>query len=745
MKLAVIAVILAAGVARADTVFEEYGAHTLIRDADQLIETSCDLDVELRGAVATVEMRQKIANPGQIPLAASYELELPLGAVMIGASVRGDGPLDAAVGVPARHATELAESADVLTPDPAIVMALESTTVARYRALVQPITPSRDAMLVTRWQAIAEVRDGAVRLALPARKSTARIAPCHGSVRAVAGPGTAIDKIRINGADGAKFVLDGSDVIVSAELKFAGKDPVLWTQSEELADGWTASLVTIVAPPVRSNALTAHRALFVIDGSRSMALVGTRNVTRIVHELGGALPANTEVEAIIYDRTSTRVLGGWKSANSATLTAIEAAIGSHVAANGSDLTGAMTLAHTMIADGTRGETMVIVVTDGVLGQLPDAALSTALAGKSSTVDVHAIVLDPGQTRSPGATALRNPVNLYGGSYVEVSVDDLDNALASVGAWLRPSWLELAVSGGKLDVPDQLRTGAGITRFAIHRGSSPAYVLGGRAESAVKIAARPGPAVSVAQLALARATDADLVKAERDEPNDAELARGAKVRAHATQRHPAADAEHALAILSGTGKVARSRRQMVKDGGPYLRAVAFADPAFEASIPSSPAAAPTATAIDRSTLERLFREQLQPRAYACYQRALGGAPKLEGTVVFELTMGRGEVSTVSLTNVGIANPAFEACLLDAAYSMSPPLPDFTVNADDQTIAHYPLSFQSHEQKPVIILGDADSSSPIDIDAVEGGVPVPASKHKPLKVDTKTPLGGLKPHP
>src|SRR5262245_3954192 len=210
-------------------------------------------------------------------------------------------------------------------------------------------------------------------------------------------------------------------------------------------------------------------------------------------------------------------------------------------------------------------------------------------------------------------------------------------------------------------------------------------------------------------------------------------------------HPSANAVHSLAVLSQNGRVARNRRRMVKGGGLYLRVVTFRDPAFAQPLASAPATPPTASAIDRTTLERLFREQLQPRAYACYQRALGGAPKLAGTVVFELTMGRGEVTQVTLTSVGIANPAFEACLLDAAYVRSPPLPDFSVNADDQTIAHYPLTFQSHDQKPVIVLGDADSSSPIDIDAVEGGVPVPPGKHKPLKVDTKTPLGGLKPQP
>jgi len=43
--------------------------------------------------------------------------------------------------------------------------------------------------------------------------------------------------------------------------------------------------------------------------------------------------------------------------------------------------------------------------------------------------------------------------------------------------------------------------------------------------------------------------------------------------------------------------------------------------------------------------------------------------------------------------------------------------------------------------VIVLGDADSQSPIDIDAVEGGVP---ARRRPVKVpDASTPLGGLRP--
>ena len=53
------------------------------------------------------------------------------------------------------------------------------------------------------------------------------------------------------------------------------------------------------------------------------------------------------------------------------------------------------------------------------------------------------------------------------------------------------------------------------------------------------------------------------------------------------------------------------------------------------------------------------------------------------------------------------------------------PDFTINADDQTLAHYPLTFNLADSKPTIVLGDADSTSPLDIDAIEGGVPVSAA--------------------
>jgi len=44
--------------------------------------------------------------------------------------------------------------------------------------------------------------------------------------------------------------------------------------------------------------------------------------------------------------------------------------------------------------------------------------------------------------------------------------------------------------------------------------------------------------------------------------------------------------------------------------------------------------------------------------------------------------------------------------------------------------------------VIVLGDADSSSPLDIDAIQGGVPV-RRPGKRIELDASTPLGPLRP--
>jgi hypothetical protein len=682
------------------TSFEEYGPGVPVRPAEQLSEAACDMTVELRGALATVEVTQRIANSGVKELASVHRFSVPRGASITGFAVKLQNGVARAVRVPAAHRSEPIEAAAVLGADPAVLAKIGDD---EYEILAQPFYSRGELTLITRYSVLATPRASALRLVLPGRVAAGKLAPCRGTVRVTPGPSASVHAIRVANATAgnrstAPFVVETRDVAIDVDLDVAGTQPVVWQQSQALPDGTTASLVTVLGPRVK--AAIARKVVLLIDSSRSMDLVGRHNVGKVIRALGSALPNGTELEAILFDRTATRVFGDLKPATADNLAAIETALAKRGAVNGSDLVRAFAVARQVI-ETTRGQPMIVVITDGVTGELPDRALVDALASKSSAVDVHAIVLDPARTRSPGAAVLRSPVNLYGGAYVEVNTDDLDDALTAIDEWMRPSWLELECCDH--EIPTELRSGAGFTKLIVQRGR-PSFVLRGHGDTTFRIAARPGPATD-ALAALAR---------------------------------PIVTADRALAVLSTSGRIAKNRIAMIAGGGRYDRSVALPDP--PRSAPPSPAAANVqASAIARITIERLFRDQLHPKAYACYGRALQRNAKLTATVRYKLRMGRGEVTDVQLAT-GSGDAAFDACLIDAAYLMTPPLPDFAVNSDDQTVANYPLSFAYRADQPVVVLGDADSESPIDIDRVEGGVP---GQRGPVKPDTKTPLGGMKP--
>lgn len=724
--------------ARARGAFEEYGAEISPRPAEQLHEAACELDVELRGGAWVVELRQRITNPGATALAASLELELPAGAEVLGLSIReGAGAAQTAVAVDAHAPTIRGATPGIEGVDPAFGARQPG---GGYHVIVQPIPAGREVTVATRYVAPAEPRASGLRLVLPGRGGVfpGAMAPCKGWVRAQPGPGAAVKKLRVGAVEtpagrAAPIALEEQDVAVHAELAIASDRPIAWVQTQPLADGWSASLVTVLGPQVKS--ASARRAVFVIDASRSMDLVGRHHVGKLVSRIGAALPTGSEVEAILFDRQASRVFGELRPATPQHLGAIEAALGKRSAVNGSDLPGALALAK-QVVDGARGSSMLILITDGVTGDVDGQALVAAIGSKSSAVDVHAIVLDPARTRSPGAAALRAPVNVYGGSYVEVAADGLDDALSAIDEWLRPAWLELAMGGHR--VPPEVRAGGGFVQAIVHRGTQRLSLTIGQGDRRLAIAAAAAPAAPIAALALAEAEAASF--SGKAEPTDADLVLAEPVLERARAAHPFAAPGRGLAVLAAVGRVAKSRRDVVAGGGRYERVIAFDDPAPILAA-AGVAAAVAPSAISRDTLERLFRDQLQPKAYGCYQRALGRNAKLAGTVYFQLRMGRGEVTEVSLTGIGDA--PLDACLIDAAYQLTPPLPDFNVNADDQTVANYPLTLQRRAEQAMIVLGDADSQSPLDIDAIEGGVPAGKPRRPVPLPDASTPLGGLRP--
>lgn len=727
MKLAALCVVFGAAAAHAEVAFDEYAAGVRQQPAAQLFEDRCDVDIELRGAFATIETRQRIVNPGPTPLAAMLEMPLPAGGEVTRFATRGDRGL-----VVDAHAPSIEGGTDVLGVDPAFLSREDRES---YRIVLQPIEPDHDVLVETTVVALATPRGGMLRLVLPAHDGGGKLTVCRGNIRATPGPGATIKKIVVGGVETpgarASFVVDAKDVAIDVELEVAGAQPLAWTQTQPLASGWNATLLTVLGPRVK--AAGARKVVFVVDGSRSMDLVGRHNVVKVIQRLGAALPKDAEVEAVLYDRTVTRVFGALRPANAAAINAIADAVAKRAPSNGSDLVAAFAKAREVTAN-TRGQAMIVVITDGVTADIDGAALIDALGAKTTTADVHAIVLDPASTKAPGADALRAPVNLLGGAFVEVGVDDLDTALVDIDEWMRPAWLEIAA--GDEDVPKEVRGGGGFTHVAIHKGP-PRFAVTGHGEQAFRSNARVTAApAGLAAFALAPAGPVHLVASA--DPSSAEIEAATPLFEKLRAQHPVADGTFAFAILTSAGKVARSRKQMVAGGGKYERVIALADPA-SSTLPTPKASGPRtyASAIAKPTLERLFRDQLQPKAFACYQRALGTNAQLAGTATFSFTMGRGEITDVKLAGLGDAT--FDACLVDAAYQLAPPLPDFAINADDQTVANYPLTFSRRpDQGATIVLGDADSTSPIDIDAIQGGVP-----RRPTKRDTDTPLGRMRP--
>jgi len=267
---------------------------------------------------------------------------------------------------------------------------------------------------------------------------------------------------------------------------------------------------------------------------------------------------------------------------------------------------------------------------------------------------------------PGAAALRSPVSLTAGR-------SSSHGLRARHA-LAPSTNGCAcVARARARRPAR-RPADGARRQRLHaddapRGAAPKLVSPATARRRSR-SRRAAPAGPIATLS-SRAVDGRRVR---------DRAGSERAGARAWRQ----DAVRALAQYRSRATASRSRRSRRRQAreeparGRQGRRPLRADrrPVRSTGAPSwhRRRMAAAASAIARITLERLFRDQLQPKAYACYQRVLGTRPSSRHRAL-RLPLGRGEVTSVAL--VGLGEAQLDACLLDAAYQLTLPLPDFTV--------------------------------------------------------------------
>ncbi len=225
MKLlaAAAALCTATSVANAETSLTEDNESSCSAPTVQLFEASCDVDVELRGLLAVVEVRQRIVNPGPLAVAATYEFDLPRGATITGFTLRGDGSTETAIPIAGAFRTVDAASRAMLDAETALLTALDADAGAQYRIRLQPIVANHEVWLTTRYSTLGELRGSALRVVLPGR--TGKVVTSRSS---------------------AAFVLDANEVMIDGNLAFAGRDPVVRTQTQPLAAGWFASLIDAI-------------------------------------------------------------------------------------------------------------------------------------------------------------------------------------------------------------------------------------------------------------------------------------------------------------------------------------------------------------------------------------------------------------------------------------------------------------------------------------------------------------------
>ncbi len=734
--------------ARAEAMLEESFPGGARRTAALVYEASCDLDVTLRGAIAEIELRQRFVHPGTAgvgadgvpdderttPLGVMYRFDAPRDAVITGFSIRAGGTTETALALPADAPASIAVPGSAIPADPGRLVWVGPDT---YEVRLQPILPEREVITTTRMTAVASIEGGAIRLRIPSRASTRRLASCRGSVAALGGSGVSVGAVRVDGVPApgrtrGAFTIEDKPVVIEAGVTVAGNDPVAWLQTEKLADGWFASALTVIAPIRRVAPTLPRRAVFVIDGSRSMELVGRHHTAHVVSSVASALPAGSRIEAVFYDHAARRLFGELRLVSPDSIAAITREVMSRPSTNGSNLRAALAETRSIASDATRELTQVIVLSDGLLGDVLGSDLVAALDGTPSAVDVLSVQLVPPNADRVSTAAMRAPVTAAGGNFVEIRIGIDDEAFASLAEWLRPGWTSIH-AGDEVETPWSLRAGSGFVRTWIHRGTAAKRTVSGEGASSFAIRPRPAPRASVASLALAREPGHPLA----DSSTGSGRPDGARSRSEAV--HPYASPKRALAVLATTGRAAKHRARMIKAGGPYEPIVEIREPDPQPPDAVATPAAQRPSAIDGQALRLLLRQQVQPKAYACYQRALGKTPTLTGTVRYSMHVARGEVTHVAIAGLGHAE--LDACLLEAGHALTLALPDLARNADDQAIVHYPIELVVADKKPIVILGDADSIAPLDIDGIEGGVPgrAPGGFHP----DTKTPLGDLRP--
>lgn len=757
--------------------------------AAPLKEAQCEINVAFEGVVAQVSARQTIVNAGPVAAEAMYTFDVPVNAAVTGVHIRmADG----------RSSTSMvvdAEAALTPMPDPDAVAAASdlgvlrlvardvpgidgdiSLSTATYELRVYPV-PAQQAVTVTiDWIAPLRYDDGRLFLRIPGRGNAAGLVREQVSLRltppagvrgfgAVHGGGRALGR----GIRQARFpAAPRGDVVIDAALDFGAETRPLVSVAKVPVDGGMGAIgLSVLAPlGVGARALGYERVLLILDVSRSLDRPGLAATTTVIDALLGTMPANTGVEAVLFDRSARRLFGRFRANDAEARKALTQALRPDELANGSDLGAALETARAILKNasldaapqegferGARASTLMVVVSDGMipLELTPRRALDRLGGELLKDVAVASVILVPDEAPAPETRdgALSMLARKSSGRVMAVRFGEAQARAAALAAALgRPVLLrevDLDTGGAALsgiDLPSTIEPGHGLIAVGLYRGAGPGGVsVTGLAQGQpVRLAAQRDAALARAALPLAmvRAQPESFLPdlpAAAGEHDPAAVA-AARRRLVASARKAGAVTRYtSLVALDSGDRFARDRATMARTWGasaffrlppPPERTSAHAFRRFERRVPPDRHAADTPPRrtgqLDREIVERLLERHVKPMARSCYEEALRRQPGLAGTMTVVLELGRGEVQHADVQGSTLQHAGVEACVARAAYGIQVPRVALGDDPEIISVVRYPLElrkrqkggevrFRSEDEEPALrrLL---DSRDPLD---------------------------------
>jgi hypothetical protein len=633
------------------------------------------VSIEIRGALALVEVERSLAAVGDPAVERVLDLALPPGAALAGAEVAADGRgrLRLQSAANATQAREEHGRALLVVGASGTRLPLEDGTDYRLHL---GVGAGGRALVHYRYTAPLACRRGRFVLAVPGSLEPEPV-PAEVTIRA---PGVRVADLQVGGSPVRPGSRSQAPARAAWELSFtiAGK-PGDGHLLASVGGGATTAGRTMAVGLCGASEDTAaarpgpERLLLLVDRSRSVGPAGIVLERDLARALLEALPPSVRFNAIFFDRRVAPLFALPRAATTEALTALGEETGPGQLQNGTDLPRALRLAAEM-ARGERTRTWIAVISDGALPE--EQTPATVLAAADLPADTRTLVLlvRPGGDEPAGPAAqaaLRALPAHFGGVLRTADPADLRaTAVEAVAAMRR---------GGDL---------FSIALAAPGQGAVEALPMLPRGGGEAQLVRWPGGRVPVS-------ASVRLEGAARSLPLHAGPVAASWMAPLATGKRPAWQGE-----------------------GPRL--AAWIEPAAEPQTADETARGQ----MDRGVVRNALSLAYLPRARACYlSRPVRTAAdqELRGRLRLELTLERGEMLEAVVRGSTLGRPEIEACLREAAFGIEIPRP---LHRDAPVVAAMNLQFQPHtatappDASPVdreidLIIGPVGPSDPLDL--------------------------------